>query len=140
MALARRHEDSMPKKAAKAATRKAATTLPPKAARATTRYGKKRWHDMDTGQQTAVVAAGVVQVTMAAAAWIDLARRPAEKVRGPKALWAAVIAVNFVGPALYFVAGRRAGSDPSPDSRTAEVGSSDEQSSDTRDEPALTGS
>ena len=132
MAL-RRKTTSMRKKAAKAVTAKAA--------RATTRFGKKRWHDMDAGQQTALVAAGVVQVTMAAAAWIDLARRPTEKVRGPKALWAAVIAVNFIGPALYFVAGRRPGPDPSSDGNTAEVGSSDGQSSDTsRDEPALTGS
>lgn len=37
----------------------------------------------------------------------DLARRPPELVRGPKALWAVLCLVNFIGPVLYFVLGRR---------------------------------
>ena len=43
---------------------------------------------------------------LAAAAWWDLARRPATQVRGPKWMWALVIGVNFVGPVLYFARGR----------------------------------
>ncbi|HEU5470801.1 MAG TPA: PLD nuclease N-terminal domain-containing protein [Actinophytocola sp.] len=50
--------------------------------------------------------ASVVQVGLAAVAWVDLARRPAERVRGRKPLWAVAIAVNFVGPVAYLCCGR----------------------------------
>ena len=40
-------------------------------------------------------------------AWVDLARRPAKQVNGPKGMWAAIIAVSWVGPVAYFVKGRR---------------------------------
>ncbi len=68
---------------------------------------RKHWRDLDPGQQTAILVMASVQVSLAATAWIDLARRPSALVRGPKPLWAAAIAVNFVGPIAYFVAGRR---------------------------------
>ena len=48
-----------------------------------------------------------VQVSLAVSAWADLARRPAEQINGPRTRWAAVIAVNFIGPILYFLRGRR---------------------------------
>lgn len=66
----------------------------------------KKWSDLESGQRTAVVVAGVLEFALALSAWRDLYRRPAEKVRGPKGLWAGVIAINFVGPIAYFVAGR----------------------------------
>jgi hypothetical protein len=69
---------------------------------------KKRWSDLSPIQQAGVVTLGAAQVVLAAAAWIDLARRPAQQVRGPKAAWGVAIAVNFVGPISYFVLGRRA--------------------------------
>jgi hypothetical protein len=69
---------------------------------------KKRWSDLSPIQQAGVVTLGAAQVALAAAAWIDLARRPAQQVRGPKAAWGVAIAVNFVGPISYFVLGRRA--------------------------------
>jgi hypothetical protein len=53
------------------------------------------------------VALGVIQVSLAATAWTDLARRPAGKVNGPKAVWAVVIALNTVGPLAYFRWGLR---------------------------------
>jgi hypothetical protein len=68
---------------------------------------KKRWSDLTPGQQTAVLVAISVQLSLAATAWVDLARRPASAVRGPKLAWAAAIAVNFVGPISYFALGRR---------------------------------
>ncbi len=67
---------------------------------------RKRWHEMSEAQKAAMVAAAAVQVALAAAAWTDLARRPTEQVRGPKAVWAVAIAVNFVGPISYFALGR----------------------------------
>jgi len=68
---------------------------------------KKKWSDLTSGQQAAIVVAGCVQVSLAAAAWADLARRPAEDVVGSKGKWAAIIAINFVGPVAYFARGRR---------------------------------
>lgn len=68
---------------------------------------RKRWSDLSGGQKAAIVVAASVQISLAATAWIDLARRPAELVRGPKPVWAAVIAVNFAGPIAYFGWGRR---------------------------------
>ncbi|MEU7788877.1 PLD nuclease N-terminal domain-containing protein [Amycolatopsis sp. NPDC049159] len=67
---------------------------------------RKRWRELDTRQRAGIRAAASVQFLLAAAAWWDLAHWPAERVRGPKWLWALVIAVNFVGPVLYFARGR----------------------------------
>jgi hypothetical protein len=67
----------------------------------------KHWNDMSDAEKTAILVAACVQISLAATAWIDLGRRPTELVRGPKALWAAAIAVNFVGPISYFAFGRR---------------------------------
>lgn len=47
------------------------------------------------------------QVALAVSAWTDLATRSLDQINGSKAKWAAVIAVNFVGPVLYFTKGRR---------------------------------
>ena len=68
---------------------------------------KKKWSDLTSGQQTAVLVAGCIQLSLAATAWTDLARRPASQVAGSKAMWAAIIAINFVGPLAYFARGRR---------------------------------
>lgn len=68
---------------------------------------KKKWSDLTSGQQAAIVVAGCVQASLAAAAWADLARRPAEEVVGSKGKWAVIIAINFVGPLAYFARGRR---------------------------------
>lgn len=67
----------------------------------------RKWSDFSEGQQAALIAAASVQVALAVAAWTDLAARPAEQVNGRKSTWAAVIAVNFVGPLAYFAKGRR---------------------------------
>jgi len=67
---------------------------------------RKRWHDLSPRQRGRIRLAASVQLLLAAAAWWDLAHRPATRVRGPKWLWALVIAVNFVGPVLYFARGR----------------------------------
>lgn len=68
---------------------------------------KQRWEDLSTSQRVTTVVAGTVQIALAVSAWIDLAKRPAEEVNGPKGLWGAIIAVNFVGPLAYFIGGRR---------------------------------
>lgn len=68
---------------------------------------KKQWKDLSAGQRGVTGLLGVVQVSLAIAAWADLARRPAAQVNGRKGIWAAVIGINFVGPIAYFAKGRR---------------------------------
>ena len=64
--------------------------------------------DLTSAQQAAVLVAGSVQLALAATAWADLATRDASEVNGSKAKWAAIIAINFVGPVMYFAKGRKA--------------------------------
>ncbi|MEV0067930.1 MULTISPECIES: PLD nuclease N-terminal domain-containing protein [unclassified Amycolatopsis] len=70
------------------------------------RATRRRWADLSPAERRVVAGAAAVQVSLAATAWWDLTHRPAEQVRGPKAVWAAVIAVNFAGPLAYFRWGR----------------------------------
>jgi hypothetical protein len=68
---------------------------------------KKRWSELSEGQQTAIVAAGAVQVSLCVAALVDLHRRPAGEINGRKAVWTAAAFVNFIGPIAYFAFGRK---------------------------------
>ena len=70
-------------------------------------HRKRNWRDLSTAERAVVGGAGVVQVGLAAAALIDLRRRPARKVRGDKRLWVAASFVNYVGPIAYFTYGRK---------------------------------
>ena len=67
----------------------------------------KRWSDITPQQKSRAIISVVIQFALAAAAWTDLAKRPADDVNGPKPMWAAIILVNFVGPLAYFAVGRR---------------------------------
>ncbi len=69
---------------------------------------KKKWSDLTSGQRKAMIALGTVEVALASAAYIDLMRRPADEVNGSKGTWAAIIAINIVGPIAYFTRGRKA--------------------------------
>jgi hypothetical protein len=61
-----------------------------------------------SGRRRAVLLAlGAVQLSLAATAWIDLAHRGPADGNGRKAVWAAVIAVNWIGPLAYLRWGRR---------------------------------
>jgi hypothetical protein len=67
----------------------------------------RRWAELSPRQQTIVLTAASVQLSLAATAWADLAtRRPAE-VNGNRAVWAAVIAIDVVGPLAWSTRGRR---------------------------------
>ena len=68
---------------------------------------KKKWAELTGGQRTAVLVLGSLQLSLAATAWTDLVRRPARRVTGRKGVWAAVIAINWIGPLAYFRWGRR---------------------------------
>ena len=73
---------------------------------------RKRWSDLSDQEKTAILVMASVQISLAVTAWIDLARRPPELVRGPKPAWALGIAVNFVGPISYFAVRAAAGRQP----------------------------
>ena len=68
----------------------------------------KGWKDLSEGQRTAVVAAAAAEAALKLAMLVDLKRRPASLVRGPKWLWASTALVNSAGvlPVLYFLVGR----------------------------------
>ncbi len=68
---------------------------------------KKKWSDLTPTQQRAVVLLGAVEVILTAAATVDVLRRDASHVRGPKALWVSAFVVQPFGPIAYFAAGRK---------------------------------
>jgi hypothetical protein len=72
---------------------------------------KKTWNDFTPGQQAAIVAAAAVEVVLTTVALLDLARRPAAMVRGPKPLWIVGCVVQPVGPIAYLALGRRSRSE-----------------------------
>ena len=65
------------------------------------------WRDLTTGQRALVVVVGSAQMTLAVLAWADLATRSAAQVNGSKLKWAAIIAINWIGPLSWFRWGRR---------------------------------
>jgi low temperature requirement protein LtrA len=71
------------------------------------KHGKLRWNHLSDAQKTTVLVVASVQVSLAVTAWLDLAARLPEEVNGRKAMWAAIIAINVIGPALYFARGVR---------------------------------
>ena len=69
----------------------------------------KKWAELSDGQRKLIVAAAAAELTLKIAALIDIKRRPAALIRGPKALWRAAMAVNLLGPLAYFAIGRKRG-------------------------------
>lgn len=70
---------------------------------------KKRWQDLDPKTRNLIKIATIAEAAVKVVALVDLKRRPAELVRGPKAAWATAIAlVNSAGlvPLAYFTCGR----------------------------------
>ncbi len=71
---------------------------------------RKQWSDLSERDRKLLIAAGVVEGCLKIAALIDLKRRPASQIRGPKWLWATVVSVVSsagVIPISYFVFGRK---------------------------------
>ena len=71
---------------------------------------KRTWSDLDESTRELIIAVAVAEGMLKVAALIDIKRRPASQIRGPKWLWAPVVAVvNSAGvvPISYFVFGRR---------------------------------
>jgi hypothetical protein len=72
--------------------------------------GRRRWSDLSERSRRLIVLGAAVEGVLKTVALVDLARRPAADVRGPKAAWAAaVLLVNSGGgaPLAYLLAGRK---------------------------------
>lgn len=69
---------------------------------------RRRWNDLSDRQRTLVIAAAVAETALKVAMLVDLRRRPASRVRGPKWLWASTALINSAGlaPIAYFTFGR----------------------------------
>jgi Phospholipase_D-nuclease N-terminal len=67
----------------------------------------KQWQDLTDRQKRGIVLLGALQMTLLAAALIDIRRRPADAINGSKRLWTAVVFINGIGPIAYFVVGRK---------------------------------
>lgn len=72
-----------------------------------TQKKKKSWKEMPPLARFGTLVAAAVQLSLLIAAQRDISRRPAEQIRGSKALWRAVTLINFVGPGSYFAFGRK---------------------------------
>jgi hypothetical protein len=69
----------------------------------------KRWSDLSIRSRRLIILAAVAETGLKAAAAIDIRRRPAGEIRGPKWAWLAGLVVNSAGliPLSYFLFGRR---------------------------------
>jgi hypothetical protein len=68
---------------------------------------KKKWSDLSDAQKNAIKILALAELTLKIAMLIDIRRRPASQIRGPKNAWRAAAAVNTLGPVSYFAFGRR---------------------------------
>jgi hypothetical protein len=71
---------------------------------------RRKWSDLSEGTRRLLTITAVAEGLLKLAALIDLKRRPASQIRGPKWLWATVVTVVSsagVVPISYFVFGRR---------------------------------
>lgn len=68
---------------------------------------KKSWKELSPMARVGTMAAATIQLTLLIAAQRDISRRPADQIRGSKALWRVATLVNFIGPASYFTFGRK---------------------------------
>ena len=71
---------------------------------------RKQWSDLSERTRRLLIGAAVAEGILKVAALIDIRRRPASQIRGPKWVWAAMVAVVSsagVVPVSYFAFGRR---------------------------------
>lgn len=68
-----------------------------------------KWSDLSKRNQRLLIAAAAIESGLKAAALIDLKRRPASQIHGPKWAWVPALSIlNSAGiaPVVYFVWGR----------------------------------
>lgn len=69
----------------------------------------RHWSDLSLRTRRLLIAGAGVEALLKLAVLVDLRRRPASEVRGPKRVWALSMVVNSAGvlPIAYFALGRR---------------------------------
>jgi hypothetical protein len=67
----------------------------------------KSWAELSPLAKIGTITAAGVHLSLLIAAQRDISRRPAEQIRGSKALWRVATLVNFIGPGSYFTFGVR---------------------------------
>lgn len=65
-----------------------------------------RWDEASNAKRVAVMLLVSLKVATTVSAWVDLAERPPELVKGRKRTWAFIIAIDVIGPILYYRRGR----------------------------------
>ena len=68
---------------------------------------KKKWSEFTPTQQKLIIVGGAVEVMLTTAALVSLAKRPSDRVCGPKAMWVLAQAIQPFGPIVYFTLGTR---------------------------------
>lgn len=68
---------------------------------------KTQWKDLSPGTRRLLTLGTIIQIALLGAAHLDLTRRSADEIRGKKGVWRALTLINFVGPIMYFIFGRR---------------------------------
>jgi len=68
---------------------------------------RRKWSELSPRARGFTVVAAVVEACLKAVMLVDLRRRPADQIRGPKWLWTLLALVNFFGPVSYFIIGRK---------------------------------
>lgn len=68
---------------------------------------RKTWKELSPTAKFGTITVAIVQLSLLVAAQRDITRRPAEQIRGSKAMWRVATLVNFVGPGSYFTFGVR---------------------------------
>jgi hypothetical protein len=67
----------------------------------------KSWHEQSPARKAAMLTLGSVELALTATAAVDLLRRPADQIRGPKTLrWLGILVQPF-GPVAYLAWARR---------------------------------
>ena len=61
---------------------------------------EKKWSDLSEGQRNAIKILAVAELTLKILMLLDIRRRPASEIRGPKQAWRAASIVNTIGPVL----------------------------------------
>jgi len=67
----------------------------------------KRLKNLSAGQKAGIAGISVAEIAAKISAWVDIYRRPAHQIRGPKWAWALAQLINGVGPAAYWTFGRK---------------------------------
>lgn len=67
----------------------------------------KEWNEFSLPAKIGIIAAVVAELAAKVGVWTDLAKRPADKVRGPKWLWVVLSFINSFGPGAYFAIARK---------------------------------